>query len=228
MSHAVNTKVTGRIFSILGFLATLFIWNWAAQQRDPLWLAPAIALVIPLLIFPLTWMGRVSLDRDPTSAHADPVTRVVHFLVMCVIGSALICAAVASDRLPWGKLPFPARLADALTALTAIAVLLTVLNLAIRGFGAPWAISLSKRLATDWLYARTRNPMVLCLVLFLFCFGLHLHSALFLAWVAIVFIPAMVVFVRFYEERELEIRFGPSYLEYRAHTPMFLPRLRPH
>jgi protein-S-isoprenylcysteine O-methyltransferase Ste14 len=42
-----------------------------------------------------------------------------------------------------------------------------------------------------------------------------------------VFVPAMIVFVHVYEERELEIRFGPSYEQYRAGTPMFLPRLRP-
>lgn len=228
MSHAVNARIPGRIFSILAFVATLVLWNWMARPTHPLWFPPLIALLIPLLVFPVVWIGRSSLDRAPTAAYADPVTRVIHFLMMCVIGSALICAALASDRLPWGKLPFPSRLADTLTALTAVAVLFTVLNLAIRGLGAPWAISLSKRLATDWLYARTRNPMLLCVMLFLFCFGLHLHSALFLAWVVIVFIPAMFIFVRFYEERELEIRFGPSYREYRAHTPMFLPRLRTH
>lgn len=30
-------------------------------------------------------------------------------------------------------------------------------------------------------------------------------------------------FVKVYEERELEIRFGASYLEYRARTPMLFP-----
>jgi protein-S-isoprenylcysteine O-methyltransferase Ste14 len=30
------------------------------------------------------------------------------------------------------------------------------------------------------------------------------------------------LYVRLYEERELEIRFGQAYLSYRAHAPFFL------
>jgi len=33
-----------------------------------------------------------------------------------------------------------------------------------------------------------------------------------------------VVFLKAFEERELEIRFGASYLEYKARTPMLWPR----
>ena len=32
---------------------------------------------------------------------------------------------------------------------------------------------------------------------------------------------AWILFVRIYEERELEIRFGESYLRYKARTPFF-------
>jgi len=39
--------------------------------------------------------------------------------------------------------------------------LLTVINLALKGFGAPFFIVLSRKLAADWLYAWTRDPMVL-------------------------------------------------------------------
>ncbi len=34
----------------------------------------------------------------------------------------------------------------------------------------------------------------------------------------------LLVFVKVYEERELEIRFGASYLEYKSRTPMLFPR----
>jgi protein-S-isoprenylcysteine O-methyltransferase Ste14 len=33
--------------------------------------------------------------------------------------------------------------------------------------------------------------------------------------------PAWILFVRLYEERELEIRFGESYLHYKTQTPFF-------
>lgn len=225
MSDAASSQIPGRIFSILGFIVTLLIWKWVAHQSDPVWLAPIIAVVIPLLAFPVIWIGRSSLDRHPTSVHTALTTRIVHFFVMTLMGSALIAAVVAANQLAWGLFPFPAAIAGALTVFTSAAVLLTVMNLAARGLGAPWAISLSKRLATDWLYSRTRNPMMLCLVLFLLCLGLQLRSFLFLAWVAGVFVPVMIVFLHFYEERELEIRFGASYQQYRTCTPMFFPRL---
>jgi protein-S-isoprenylcysteine O-methyltransferase Ste14 len=225
MSHANRTELRGRIFSIAAFAVTLLLWNWMARPTHSLWFPRVIALAVPALVFPVTWIGRSSLNRLPTPSHADAVTRIVHFLMMCVMGSAVVSAVVAATHFPWASIPFPRRAAEVLTVITGIAVLLTVLNLAARGLGAPFAIALSKRLATDWLYSRTRNPMVLCLFLFFFCLSLRLHSGALLAWEAFVFIPAMTVFVRFYEERELEIRFGPSYEQYRSATPMFWPRL---
>jgi len=224
MSPSASSQLRGRMFSIFAFAVTLFLWRCAARQSGSLWLLPALALAVPALILPVIWIGRSSLARNGTAAHATWVTRLVHFFVMSLMGVALISAVLAADMLPW-KISFPTRLADFLTTISATAVLFTVLNLAVRGFGAPWAIAISKRLATDWLYARTRNPMMLCLIIFLGCLGLGLHSALFLGWVAAVFVPAMVLFLHFYEERELEVRFGESYLRYRAVTPMFLPRL---
>jgi protein-S-isoprenylcysteine O-methyltransferase Ste14 len=34
----------------------------------------------------------------------------------------------------------------------------------------------------------------------------------------------LLFFVKMYEERELELRFGAPYLEYKSRTPMLLPR----
>jgi protein-S-isoprenylcysteine O-methyltransferase Ste14 len=65
---------------------------------------------------------------------------------------------------------------------------------------------------------------VLALLAFLLSLGIWFQSALFILWVLILFAPAYLVFVKVYEERELEIRFGPSYLEYKSKTPMLLPR----
>src|ERR1035437_4840170 len=226
MDHAGNADLPKRIFSILAFGVTVLIWRWLARQNHLVWLNPIVALGGPILVLPVTWLGRAALDRNSTSAHASAVTRLVHFAVMTLMGAALICAALASAQAGWALIPFPPRIADWLTWITGVALLATVLNLAARGLGAPFAIALSKRLATDWMYARTRNPMLLCLFAFLICSGLRMRSALFVGWVVVVSIPVMLIFVRFYEERELQIRFGPAYLQYRAGTPMLLPRLR--
>jgi protein-S-isoprenylcysteine O-methyltransferase Ste14 len=68
--------------------------------------------------------------------------------------------------------------------------------------------------------------MVLAVLAWLLSFGLWIRSALFLAWVLALVTPAWLVFLRVYEERELEIRFGEPYLDYRARTPMLFPGKR--
>jgi protein-S-isoprenylcysteine O-methyltransferase Ste14 len=54
--------------------------------------------------------------------------------------------------------------------------------------------------------------------------GIWFQSALFVLFVLILFAPALLTIVKVYEERELEIRFGASYLEYKSRTPMLFPR----
>jgi protein-S-isoprenylcysteine O-methyltransferase Ste14 len=107
---------------------------------------------------------------------------------------------------------------------TGIAAALTVLNLAIRGLGAPFAIALTRRLAADWMYAWTRNPMVLLSLTCLVSLGLYFRSALFVVWAIALVTPAFLVFLKVYEERELELRFGKPYLEYKSRTPILIPR----
>jgi len=114
-----------------------------------------------------------------------------------------------------------------LSVVTGVATLLTVLNLAPRGLGAPFAVKLSSRLATDWMYSWTRNPMLLCTLAWLFSLGLMYRSLWMIAWLAVSVSPGWIFFVAWYEERELQIRFGAAYDEYRARTPFLWPSCRP-
>ena len=124
---------------------------------------------------------------------------------------------------PGWLLPIPAKFGLALMWVLGPVVALTVINLAVRGLGAPFAAPISRRLATEWLYRYTRNPMVLALLLFFVAMGLWLRSAWFIAWVVGLAAPAWVFYLRVFEERELDLRFGHLYLEYRNRTPMFWP-----
>ncbi|HOT97991.1 MAG TPA: methyltransferase [bacterium] len=99
-----------------------------------------------------------------------------------------------------------------LVVLTSGVTLLTVVNLAVKGLGAPFAVALSRKLAVDWLYAWTRNPMVFAVLCLGVSIGLWFQSLLFVFWVLILFAPALLFFVKVYEERGLEIRFGALYL----------------
>jgi protein-S-isoprenylcysteine O-methyltransferase Ste14 len=103
---------------------------------------------------------------------------------------------------------------------------LTVANLAIRGLGAPFAVKLSSRLATDYLYKWTRNPMVLCTLAWFLSLALWHASPGAVLWLAVSVFPGLIFFVKRYEERELEIRFGASYVDYRARTPFLWPGIK--
>ena len=177
-----------------------------------------------LLAFPIVWLGRMILDRQPTTSRAVWITTFVHYAVGILFGAAIIQAVTTHQDWSGWTLPIPVEIGLLLTIISGAAFLLTVVNLALKGLGAPFAIALSRKLASDWLYAWTRNPMVLAALAFLLSLGIWFQSALFVLWVLILFAPALLVFVKVYEERELEIRFGASYLEYKSRTPMLLPR----
>jgi protein-S-isoprenylcysteine O-methyltransferase Ste14 len=66
--------------------------------------------------------------------------------------------------------------------------------------------------------------MLLAALAFFLSLGIWFQSVLFVLWVLILFAPAVLFFVKVYEERELEFRFGASYLEYKSRTPMLIPR----
>ncbi|HXX17338.1 MAG TPA: isoprenylcysteine carboxylmethyltransferase family protein [Candidatus Eremiobacteraceae bacterium] len=177
-----------------------------------------------LLTFPVVWLGRKILDKQPTTSRAVWVTTFVHLALGFTLGVPIVRAVTTHQDWSGRALPVPPEIGLALVIITGAAFLLTVVNLALKGFGAPFFIALSQKLAADWLYARTRNPMVLAVLALFLSLGIWFQSVLFVLWALILFAPALLVFVKVYEERELEIRFGASYLEYRSRTPMLFPR----
>jgi protein-S-isoprenylcysteine O-methyltransferase Ste14 len=66
--------------------------------------------------------------------------------------------------------------------------------------------------------------MVLAALAIAAALGVWFQSVLFIVWVLALLAPALLYFVKQYEERELELRFGASYLDYKARTPMLVPR----
>ena len=201
-----------------------FTWWWALKA--PLSNTINLSIIVGgvLLIFPLVGLGRLLLDRHPTASRVAWTTTIVHYALGILFGAAIIRAVITYQDWAGWRLPIPVEIGLPLVIVTGVAVLLTMVNLALKGLGAPFAIALSRKLAIGWLYAWTRNPMVLAFLAFLLSLGIWFQSALFLLWVLILFAPALLVFVKVYEERELEFRFGASYLEYKSRTPMLFPR----
>jgi protein-S-isoprenylcysteine O-methyltransferase Ste14 len=217
MKHIIEFLVR---VALLAFVVSVLWWASIASLSNILNLS--IIVGGTLLIFPVAWLGRKLLDRNQTAVAW--ITTSVHFAVMLLVGVPFIRALTThQDWFGW-VLPIPSDIGMGLVIITGAACLLTVVNLALKGFGAPFFIVLSRKLAADWLYARTRNPMVLATLAWFLSLGIWFQSVLFVLWVLIPFAPALLAYVKVYEERELEIRFGTSYLEYKARTPMLFPR----
>lgn len=175
-----------------------------------------------LLMIPVTLIGRRLLDRNPEGV--DRITAAVQALRLLLCGTAIIKAIKTADAWTMGLvLPVPHAIGLSVLIITGLALLFTMLNLATRGLGAP-ALVASMKLATDWLYSKMRNPMVLAMFSWLIAWGLYLQSGAFVIWVLLFVVPVEIFFEKHYEERELEIRFGESYLLYKEKTPFMFPR----
>jgi protein-S-isoprenylcysteine O-methyltransferase Ste14 len=214
----------GLFFRIVLLGVVILLWLWIQFQRFSGFTSFFIIIGGILLVFPVVWLGRRLLDLQPTAQWAAQTSLLVHYTVLFLFGAAIIEAVKTYPAWYGWKLPIPVAIGRGLVIVTSLVALLAVVNLALRGLGAPFAIALSRKLAVDWMYAWTRNPMVLGTLAFLLALGIWFRSALFVAWVLLLVTPALLAFVKVYEERELEIRFGVSYLEYKAKTPMLFPR----
>jgi len=205
-------------------LLAVALWLWVYLQPFPEGVNLAVIVGGLLLVFPIVWVGRKVLDRQPTQVRAVWITTFIHYGVAIPMGAAVIRAVITQADWHGWTLPVPLEVGMLLCVFTGVAGVMAVGNLALKGLGAPFAIALSQRLAVDWMYAWTRNPMVLAALAFLVSLGIWFQSGLFVAWALFLFTPALLFFVKVYEERELAIRFGASYLEYKARTPMIFPR----
>ena len=93
------------------------------------------------------------------------------------------------------------------------------------GEGLPLFV-LTKKLDDNFLYKRTRNPMMLGFFLMVVGIGLLVGSSFFTLWSLLAFIPAIIFWLKFFEEHELEMRFGQSYREYKQRVPFLIPSFR--
>jgi protein-S-isoprenylcysteine O-methyltransferase Ste14 len=211
-------------FRIALFAFILFFWLWVLDQRFSSTVNLSIIVGGTLLVFPIIWFGRKLLDREPTERRMAWTTSFVHYTVVLVLGTSIFRAVVTHQEWSGWILPLPAEIGLVLVVVTGAATLLAVANLALKGLGAPFAVALSRKLATGWMYAWTRNPMVLATLAFFLSLGIWYQSVLFVLWVLFLDGPALLFNVKIYEERELELRFGASYLAYKSRTPLLFPR----
>jgi protein-S-isoprenylcysteine O-methyltransferase Ste14 len=203
------------------------VWCWRSVRTGTFSAVWSVAIMwggvglVPLVAI----AGRYLLDRRPQLEREGWVTTAVHYAGMILLGCAVMVALGFGKEHPIVTIPLPRDISYFFLLATGAFVTATVLNLAIQGLGAPFAVALSKKVADGWLYSRTRNPMVLGTLLFAVVLGFWLQSLHVVLWAAGWLSPAWLIVVRVYEERELELRFGAAYVEYRRQTPFLWPRL---
>jgi len=98
--------------------------------------------------------------------------------VLILAGAAVVRAIGTHQYWSDWLLPIPTEIGLLLVIVTGAATLMTVINLAVKGLGAPFAVALSRKVAVDWLYAWTRNPMVLAVMAFGLSLGVWFVCAL--------------------------------------------------
>ena len=87
------------------------------------------------------------------------------------------------------------------------------------------AFRLTQRLVVANIYARTRNPMSLGYYLICVGIGLIAGSTYVTLGSLLGIVPAHLFNLVYFEEYELALRLGPTYVEYKGKVPFLIPRL---
>jgi protein-S-isoprenylcysteine O-methyltransferase Ste14 len=171
------------------------------------------------------------LRKHPSKANAERSSRIMHLLFFAGLGTPLLISIfypglthldeiIDLRPLPWK----PFFLLTGLILATPGLYLLVVSNKSLRALGSGAnAFRLTKQMVEKDIYTYTRNPMSLGYYLFSLGVAFISGSTLLSLYVLLGLIPAHVFFLKFFEELELELRFGESYNQYKQKVPFLIP-----
>jgi protein-S-isoprenylcysteine O-methyltransferase Ste14 len=174
----------------------------------------------------------VWLRRNPSKENAEKSSRVVQFLFFSGLGTPFIVSLfipglnnldglVGFASLPGYPLFLILGFALAAPGLFLMGSSLRLLRAL--GSGAN-AFKLTKRVVAGDIYQSTRNPMSLGYYLTGMGIGFISGSTLLTMIVLFGIIPAHLFCLKYFEERELELRFGDAYNTYKQDVPFLFPR----
>lgn len=175
----------------------------------------------------------VWLRKNPSKENAEKSSRVMHFLFFAgqvappmvglfYPGIRHFDELVGLQPLPWRTLFLVLGIILFLPGFYFLGVTNRLLRA--RGSGTN-AFILTRRVVNNEIYQRTRNPRSLGFYLAALGTAFMTGSAFATLAVALLVIPAHLLFLKYFEEEELELRFGESYLEYKKSVPFLVPKL---
>jgi len=186
-----------------------------------------LAFVVGVVILGL-WLRRYS-----SKVNAEKSSRIAHFLFFAGLGTPFLISVFYPGLTHLDELigldPLPFKPSIVITGiLLAIPGLyfLGISNKSLRALGSGAnAFRLTKQIVEKDIYRYTRNPMSLGYYLFALAAGFISGSTLLTLYVLLGIIPAHIFFLKFFEELELELRFGDSYKQYKQKVPFLIPKL---
>lgn len=174
----------------------------------------------------------VWLRLNPSKENAEKSSRVMHFLffaglvapgsiVLFYPGLTHLDELVGMQPLPWKPLFLVLGILLGIPGL----YYLGISNKLLRTLGSGTnAFRLTKTVVETDAYQRTRNPMSFGYYLGGLALGFVSGSRLLTLAVILGVIPAHLFFLKFFEELELELRFGESYKQYKGKVPFLIPK----
>ncbi len=168
------------------------------------------------------WVFRIATGSEKRRWLFTPVIGLLFLSVVALF----IVAALLTDK--WLRLPdiilLPWTVIAGLVLLVPGLVLYiwTLIDF-IKSRGTPAPVNPPVHLISSGLYAYSRNPMITGIFLTYFGLGLLIGSLSLIVF----YTPLFILFMHFYlikvEEKELELKFGQAYLDYKQRVPMYLP-----
>ncbi len=92
------------------------------------------------------------------------------------------------------------------------------------GKGTPMPIMATQKLVIKKPYSMSRNPMAFGTLLLYIAISFLIGSVSAII-MSLLFMAILLTYIKIIEEKELEIRFGQEYVEYKKKTPFLFPKL---
>ena len=193
-----------------------------------------LAIIGVLSFFVGAWILGIWLRKNPSKENAERSSRVMHFLFFAGLGTPFFVGlfypglthfdeVIGLPSLPWKPLFLILGILLAIPGL----YYLGITNKLLRKLGSGAnAFRLTKQVVAEDVYKKTRNPMSLGYYLFALAIAFASGSTLITLGVVFGVIPAHIFFLKYFEEFELELRFGESYLEYKKDVPFLFPNFK--
>jgi protein-S-isoprenylcysteine O-methyltransferase Ste14 len=172
------------------------------------------------------------LRTHPSKANAEKTSRIMHALFFAGLvapgvvllvypGLPQLDGLVGIQPLPWQTFFLVLGIFIAFTGL----YFLGVSNKLLRALGnGANAFRLTQKIVQTDIYKYTRNPMSLGYYLWTLSLSFIFGSKLAMLVVLLGFIPAHIFFLKYFEELELELRFGEAYRQYKQKVPFLIPK----